>query len=219
MDYAIFGLVVIVVAVFAAVVFARPEKVLPLDELLSRMAHIQADTSLTAAQKLHLAELAYHGFQGSMVSVIGGVHDVFANGAIVMKTTSKDLPLIGVELKGVSPEQLRAFDKGKAVTLRVHLPPWSAYSDVVGLPAGFRDARLFFAGRWYGVKSTYRVRDPSEPKTGEFAKQPPAVHKTGEFKALPTTGPATGTFKALPSTGPKTGTFKALKMDDPKRSQ
>ena len=216
MDYAILGLVVVLAVVVGAVAFARPQKVLPLDELLSRMAHIQADTSLTAAQKLHLAELAYLGFQGSMVSVIGGVHDVFANGAIVMKTTSKELPLIGVELKGVSPEQLRAFDKGKPVTLRVHLPPWSTYSDVVGLPAGFRDARLFFAGRWYGVKNTYRVRDPSEPKTGEFKA---AAAKTGEFKALPSTGPATGTFKALPSTGPRTGTFKALKVDDPKRSQ
>ena len=217
MDYAILGLVVVLAVVVGAVAFARPQKVLPLDELLSRMAHIQADTSLTAAQKLHLAELAYHGFQGSMVSVIGGVHDVFANGAIVMKTTSKDLPLIGVELKGVSAEQLRGFDKGKPVTLRVHLPPWSAYSEVAGLPAGFRDARLFFAGRWYGVKTTYRVRDPSEPKTGEFKAA--AAAKTGEFKALPTTGPATGTFKALPSTGPRTGTFKALKVDDPKRSQ
>jgi hypothetical protein len=215
MDYALLGLVVIVAAVIGAVALARPQKVLPLDELLSRLSHIQGDAGLTAAQKQHLAELAYRGFEASVVSVIGGVHDVFANGAIVMKTTSRDLPLIGVELKSVSAEQLRAFDKGKPVTLRVRLPGWATYSDVIGLPAGFRDARLFFAGRWYGVKSTYRVRDPSEPKTGEFK----AANKTGEFKALPTTGPKTGTFQALPSTGPKTGTFRAFKADDPKRSQ
>ena len=214
MDYALLGLVEIVAAVIGAVALARPQKVLPLDELLSRLSHIQGDPNLTAAQKQHLAELAYRGFETSVVSVIGGVHDVFANGAIVMKTTSRDLPLIGVELKGVSAEQLRTFDKGKPVTLRVRLPGWATYSDVVGLPAGFRDARLFFAGRWYGVKSTYRVRDPSEPKTGEFK----AASKTGEFKALPTAGPKTGTFQALPS-GPKTGTFRAFKPDDPKRSQ
>ena len=69
---------------------------------------------------------------------------------------------------------------------------------MVGLPARLTDARLFYGGRWYGVKSTYRVRDPSEPKTGEFR----ALTKTGEFKALS-----------------KTGQFQALPMGDPKRTQ
>lgn len=189
MDAGLIGLLVVAAIIAGALLFARPARVLPLEELLARLASIQADPQLTAAQKQHLAELAYHGFESVMVSVVGGVHDVHAPGAVVIKTGSKELPLVGVELARVAPEQLREFNKGKAVTLRVRLPAWSRYSDVVGLPAGFRDARLFYGGRWYGVKSTYRVRDPNEPKTGEFK----AVTKTGEFTALT----KTGTFKAL----------------------
>jgi hypothetical protein len=214
MDLGILGLAVIAAVVIGAAIYARPGKVLPLDELLGRMASINADPTLTAAQKHHLAEIAYHGFETSTVSVIGGVHDVFGNNAVIIKTSARELPLIGVELARISPEELRAFNKGKAVTLRVRLPRWKEFSDIVGLPARFSDAKLFYAGKWYGVKGTYRVRDPSEPKTGEFK----AAHKTGEFKALPSTGPATGTFKALPSAGPKTGTFKAL-PDPYKRNQ
>ncbi len=219
MDAAIWGLVVIAVVVAGAFFFARPSQVLPLDELLSRLAHIQNDPQLTAAQKLHLSEIAYHGFESATVSVVGGVHDVFPPGSIVIKTSSKQLPLIGVELSRVSAEQLRAFDKNKAVTLRVRLPGWSRYSDVVGLPAGFRDARLFYSGHWYNVKSTYRVRDPAEPRTGEFAKQPPQAQKTGTFPALPKVTIRTGEFKAFPSSGPKTVEVKIGKPDDPKRSQ
>ena len=189
MDAGLLGLLVVAGVIAAAIYFARPSKVLPLEELLTRLATIQADPQLTAAQKLHLAELAYRGFESFTVSVVGGVQDVHAPGAVVMKTSSKELPLIGVELARVAPAELRAFDKGKAVTLRVRLPAWSRYSDIVGLPAGFRDARLFYAGKWFGVKSTYRVRDPNEPKTGQFQ----AVTKTGEFTALT----KTGTFKAL----------------------
>jgi len=191
MDWGILGLVVVAAVVIGAAIYARPGKVLPLDELLGRMASIHADPGLTAAQKHHLAEIAYHGFETSTVSVIGGVHDVFANNAVVIKTSARELPLIGVELARVSPDELRAFNKGKAVTLRVRLPRWKEFSDIVGLPARFSDAKLFYGGRWYAVKSTYRVRDPSEPKTGEFK----TITKTGEFKALTS---KTGTFKALP---------------------
>ena len=189
MDAGLAGLILVVGIIAGAIWFARPAKVLPLEELLNRLASIHADPQLTAAQKQHLAELAYRGFESFTVSVVGGVHDVHPPGAVVLKTASKDLPLIGIELSRVSPAELRAFDKGKALTLRVRLPAWSRYSDVVGLPAGFRDAKLFYGGKWYGVKSTYRVRDPAEPKTGEFK----AVTKTGEFTALT----KTGTFKAL----------------------
>jgi hypothetical protein len=189
MDAGLIGLIAVAVVIAGAVYFARPAKVLPLEELLGRLTHIHNDPQLTAAQKLHLAELAYRGFEGSTVSVVGGIHDVHANNAVIMKTASKELPLIGIELARISPDQLRTFDKGKALTLRVRLPPWARYSDIVGLPVGFREAKVFYAGRWYGVKSTYRVRDPNEPKTGEFK----AVTKTGEFTALT----KTGTFKAL----------------------
>ena len=201
MDYGLLGLLFVAVVIAVAAYFARPSKVLPLDELLARLAHIQADAQLTAAQKLHLAEIAYRGFSSYVVSVVGGVQDVFPNASIVMKTSSKELPLVGIELSRVSTGELRAFDKGKAVTLRVRLPGWEKYSSVVGLPAGFRDARLFYGGRWYGVKSTYRVRDPSEPKTGEFDK----LTRTGEFKAVRRTGehPAFGG-------GPKTVEVKAV---------
>ena len=214
MDYGLIGLLVVAGIIAGAVYFARPAKVLSLDELLGRLAHIQNDSQLTAAQKLHLAEIAYRGFSSYVVSLIGGVHDVFPNAAIVMKTSSKDLPLVGIELSRISAEELRAFNKGKAVTLRVRLPGWERYSSVVGLPAGFRDAKLFYGGRWYGVKSTYRVRDPAEPKTGEFA----ATHKTGTFPALPKIQ-KTGEFAAFPKTGQKTVEVKALPpVDDPKRT-
>ena len=228
MDFGIIGLLVVAAAVAGAAFFARPRKVLPLEELLMRLHSIQNDAQLTAAQKLHLAEIAYGGFATSVVSVIGGVEDVFPAASIVMKTSSRALPLIGIELNRVSPEELRAFDKGKAVTLRVRLPSWSRYSDVVGLPAGFRDARLFYSGRWYGVKSTYRVRDPNEPRTGEHPldQAKPAMKtgefkalKTGEFKALPRgPGPKTGEFR-IPSTGAKTIEIKIGRPDDPKRNQ
>jgi len=191
MDWGILGVAVVAAVVIGAAIYARPAKVLPLDELLTRLASIHSDPNLTAAQKHHLAEIAYHGFESSTVSVIGGVHEVFPNNAIVIKTSTSALPLIGVELGRVSPDELRAFNKGKAVTLRVRLPRWAEFSDVVGLPARFSDAKLFYGGRWYAVKGTYRVRDPNEPKTGEFK----AAHKTGEFKALTS---KTGTFKALP---------------------
>jgi hypothetical protein len=183
--------------------------------LLGRLAHIQADPQLTAAQKLHLAEIAYRGFSDNIVSLVGGVQDVFPNNAIVMKTSSRDLPLVGIELGRVSAEDLRAFDKGKAVTLRVRLPGWERYSSVVGLPAGFRDARLFYGGRWFGVKSTYRVRDPSEPRTGEHPAA--ATSRTGTHPALPKVH-KTGEFSAFPKTGQKTVEVKALPMpDDHKR--
>ena len=198
MDAGLIGLLAVAAIIAGAVYFARPTKVLPLEELLGRLASIHADPQLTAAQKLHLAELAYRGFESFTVSVVGGVQDVHAPGAVVVKTSSKELPLIGVELARVSPAELRAFDKGRAVTLRVRLPAWSRYTDVVALPAGFRDAKLFYGGKWYGVKSTYRVRDLAEPKTGEFK----AMTQSGEFTALT-----------------KTGTFKALHPDDPKRTQ
>jgi hypothetical protein len=198
MDAGLIGLLVVAAIIAGAIYFARPSRVLPLEELLARLASIQADPQLTAAQKLHLGELAYRGFESFTVSVVGGVHDVHAPGAVVLKTSSKELPLIGVELARVAPAELRTFDKGKAVTLRVRLPAWSKYSDIIGLPIGFRDAKLFYGGKWYGVKSTYRVRDPAEPKTGEFT----AMTHSGEFTALT-----------------KTGTFKALHPDDPKRTQ
>lgn len=198
MDAGLVGLALVAGIIAGAIYFARPSKVLPLEELLNRLVTIQADGQLTAAQKLHLAELAYRGFESFTVSVVGGVHDVRAPGAVVLKTASKELPLIGVELSRVSPAELRTFDKGKAITLRVRLPAWSRYSDVIGLPAGFRDARLFYGGKWYGVKSTYRVRDLAEPKTGEFK----AMTQSGEFTALT-----------------RTGTFKTLHPGDPKRTQ
>ena len=216
MDAGLIGLFVVAAIIGGAVYFARPSKVLPLDELLGRLASIQADPQLTAAQKLHLAEIAYRGFSSYVVSLVGGVHDVFPNNSIVMKTSSRDLPLVGVELSRVSADELRAFDKGKAVTLRVRLPGWERYSSVVGLPAGFSDARLFYAGRWYGVKNTYRVRDPAEPKTGEFAA---ATSRTGTHPALPKVQ-MTGEFAAFPKSGQKTIEVKALPpMDDPKRKQ
>lgn len=195
MDLGILGLVVVAAVVIGAAIYARPGKVLPLDELLTRLSSIHADPNLTAAQKHHLTEIAYHGFESSTVSIIGGVHDVFPNNAIVIKTSTRELPLIGVELGRVSPEDLRAFNKGKAVTLRVRLPRWAEFSDIVGLPARFADARLFYGGRWYAVKGTYRVRDPAEPKTGEFK----SITKTGEFTAVTS---KTGTFKALPNYDP-----------------
>ena len=207
MDLGILALVVTAAVVIGAAIYARPGKVLPLDELLGRLSSIHADPALTAAQKHQLTEIAYHGFESSTVSVVGGVHDVSPNGAVVIKTSTRELPLIGVELARVSPSDLGAFEKGHAVTLRARLPAWKEFSDVIGLPARFTDAKLFYAGRWYGVKNTYRVRDPSEPKTGEFK----AVNKTGEFKAAN----KTGEFKALTS---KTGTFKAL-PDPYKRNQ
>ena len=217
MDAGLIGLLVIAAVVGVVVYFARPTKVLPLDELLARLASINADAQLTAAQKLHLSEIAYRGFSNYVVSLVGGVHDVYPNSAIVMRTSSRDLPLVGVELSRVSPEQLRAFDKGKAVTLRVRLPGWERYSSVVGLPAGFRDAKLFYAGRWYGVKSTYRVRDPAEPRTGEHPVA--ATGKTGTFPAMPKVH-KTGEFVAFPKTGQKTVEVKALPpMDDHKRNQ
>ncbi|MGQ0586604.1 MAG: hypothetical protein ACT4PK_05335 [Gammaproteobacteria bacterium] len=228
MDIGIIALIVIAAIVGGAAFFARPRNVLPLEELLMRLHSIQNDAQLTAAQKLHLAEIAYRGFEANTLSVIGGVHDVFPAASIVMKTSSRSLPLIGVELSRVSPEELRAFDKGKAVTLRVRLPGWAHYSDIVGLPAGFKDARLFYAGRWYGVKSTYRVRDPNEPRTGEYPLDQKPVMKTGEHKVLK----STGEFKALPrGPGPKTGEYRVAnpgprtlevkigRPDDPKRGQ
>ena len=207
MDAGLIGLLLIAAVIGGAAFLMRPSKVLPLDELLARLASIQADAQLTAAQKLHLAEIAYRGFSNYTVSLVGGVHDVFPAASIVMKTSARDLPLVGVELSRVSPEELRAFDKGKAVTLRVRLPGWERYSSVVGLPAGFRDAKLFYGGKWYGVKSTYRVRDPNEPKTGEFAAATtrtgthpalPKIHKTGEFVAFPKSGQKTVEVRALP---------------------
>ena len=97
------------------------------------------------------------------------------------------------------------------MTLRVKLPPWKAFTEIVGLPASFRDAKLFYGGVWHGVKGTYRVRDPSEPKTGQF----PALQKTGQFPAM---APArTGQYPALPT---KTGQWPVVRMDDPpKRNQ
>ena len=216
MDAGLIGLFVVAAMIGGAAYLVRPAKVLPLDELLERLASIQADSQLTAAQKLHLAEIAYRGFASYTVSLVGGVHDVFPNNAVVMKTSSRDLPMVGVELSRVSADELRAFEKGKAVTLRVRLPGWERYSGVVGLPAGFRDAKLFYGGRWYGVKSTYRVRDPAEPRTGEFAA---ATQRTGTHQALPKAH-KTGDFVAFPKTGQKTIEVKALPpMDDPKRKQ
>jgi hypothetical protein len=188
MDFVVVGLLTTAAIVVAVVYAMRPQKVLPLDELLSRLTSISADATLTAAQKRHLAEIAYQGFEDCIVSVIGSVQDVFPNGAVVMRTVSHELPLVGIELNNVKPGELRGFMKGNAVTLRVRLPGWKNFSDVVGLPAGFRDARLFYGGRWHGVKSTYRVRDPSEPKTGTFPALPMGETKnprTGEFKRTP----------------------------------
>jgi hypothetical protein len=216
MDAGLIGLVLIAAVIGGAALFMRPSKVLPLDELLGRLATINSDPQLTAAQKLHLAEIAYRGFSNYTVSLVGGVHDVFPAASIVMKTSARELPLVGVELSRVSAEELRNFDKGKAVTLRVRLPGWERYSSVVGLPAGFRDARLFYGGKWYGVKSTYRVRDPNEPRTGEF---PTATNRTGTFPALPKIH-KTGEFTAFPKSGQKTVEVKALPpMDDKKRNQ
>ncbi|MGH8482760.1 MAG: hypothetical protein ACRES8_09890 [Nevskiaceae bacterium] len=214
MDAGVIGLLMVLAVIGVALYFARPRKVLPLDELLARLASIHNDPQLTSTQKLHLAEIAYRGFSGYAVSLVGGVQDVFPNNAVVMKTSSHELPLVGVELARVTPEELRAFNKGKAVTLRVRLPGWERYVSVVALPAGFRDAKLFYGGRWYGVKSTYRVRDPSEPKTGEFRA---AAQRTGTFPALPK-NPRSGEFPALP-TSQKTGEFKALDPDHHKRNQ
>lgn len=214
MDYGLIGLVVVAAVIAGAAYFVRPTKVLPLGELLARLASIQSDPQLTSAQKLHLAEITYRGFSGNTVSLVGSVHDVFPAGAIVMKTSSRELPLVGVELGRIAPEDLRAFDKGKSVTLRVRLPAWERYASIVGLPAGFREAKLFYAGRWYGVKSTYRVRDPSEPRTGEFH----ATGATGEFKAARRMG--TGEHSAFPKDGPKTVEVKSLPpTDDHKRNQ
>jgi hypothetical protein len=234
MDYGLIGLLFVAVVIAVAAFFARPSKVLPLDELLVRIAGIQDDPKLTAAQKLHLAEIAYRGFQPYWVSLVGGVHDVFPSSSIVMKTSSHDLPLVGIELARVTPEELRAFDKGKAVTLRVRLPGWEKYASVVGLPAAFREARLFYSGRWYNVKSTYRVRDPNEPKTGEHQSLTatgefravkrtgehaavPRAMKSGEHPALPKSGPKTGEHPAAPKPEQKTGEFKAFGWNDPKR--
>jgi hypothetical protein len=211
MDYGLLGLLFVAAVIAAAVYFARPSKVLPLDELLSRLASIHADAQLTAAQKLQLSEIAYRGFSAYVVSLTGGVHEVHPNGSVVIKTVSRELPLVGAELAHFSQELLASFEKGHALALRVRLPPWERYSSVVGLPAGFREARLYYAGRWHGVKNTYRVRDPSEPKTGEFAKTAatnrtgthaalPRIHKTGEFTAFPKTGQKTVEVKALPPT-------------------
>jgi hypothetical protein len=216
MDAGLIGLLVIAAIIGGAAFFMQPSKVLPLDELIARLASIQSDAQLTAAQKQHLAEIAYRGFSSYRVSLVGGVHDVFPGSSIVMKTSVRDLPLVGVELSRVSAEELRSFDKGKAVTLRVRLPGWERYSSVVGLPAGFRDAKLFYGGRWYGVKSTYRVRDPSEPRTGEYAA---AAARTGTHPALPKVH-KTGEYVAFPKSGQKTVEVKALPpMDDKKRNQ
>jgi len=185
MDSVALGLLAIAAIVAAVVYAARPREVLPLNELLSRLTSISADPKLTAVQKHHQAEVAYRSYGSHVVSVIGGVQDVFPNASIVIKTMSRELPLVGVELSRVSPEELRSFMKGKPVTLRVKLPGWKDFSDVVGLPAAFRDAKLFCAGRWYGVKSTYRVRDPSEPRTGQFKAlqtDESAYLRTGEIK-------------------------------------
>lgn len=211
----------IVIAGIAVAFFLWPRPVRPLDELLARLVAIHDDAKLTGVQKLQQAHSAYRHYESSIVSLIGGVHDVFPNNSIVLKTTIRDLPLIGVELSNATKEQLLHFEKGKPATLRARLPGWAAYTDVVGLAAGFHDCRLFYSGKWFGVKSTYRVRDPSEPKTGEFKAAPPktgefkaappktgefkvAAMKTGEFKAIST---KTGEFRALP---PKTGEFKAV---------
>lgn len=219
MDYGLLGLFFVAGVIAVAVYFARPSKVLPLDELLVRLAGIQDDPQLTAAQKLHLGEIAYKGFQPYWVSVVGSVHDVFPAASVVIKTSSHDLPLVGVELGRITPAELRHFDKGSAVTLRVRLPPWEKYASVVGLPAVFREARLFYAGRWYGVKGTYRVRDPNEPKTGEFQ----ALTATGEFRAVKGTGEhaalpkpiRSGEFPALPKgTTTRTGEHTALPRAD-----
>ena len=210
MDFGILGLLVIAVVVVGAAFALRPPRVLPLGELLARLTAIHADPQLTAAQKSHLSEIAYNGFEANLVSVMGTLQDAFANGAIVIQTHAPELPLIGIELAGVSAEEVRGFTKGKTVTLRAKLPPWKAFTEIVGLPASFRDAKLFYGGAWHGVKSTYRVRDPSEPKTGEFK----ALHKTGQFQAMPA---KTGQFPALP---PKTGQYPVVNFDDPpKRNQ
>jgi hypothetical protein len=46
MDYGLLGLLFVAGVIAAAVYFARPSKVLPLDELLSRLASIHADAQL-----------------------------------------------------------------------------------------------------------------------------------------------------------------------------
>jgi hypothetical protein len=163
MDSVLIGLVAIVAIVAAVVYASRPKASLPLDELLSRLAMIAADPKLTAVQKRHEAEMVYRAYQSRQVSLVGSVHDVFPNGSIVMQTTARDLPLVGVDLSRATSEQLRALEKGRSVTLRVRLPLWKAYSDVADLPAGFHGAKVFCGGRWYGVKGTYRVR--AEPKS------------------------------------------------------
>lgn len=221
MDFSIVGLFVIAAIVAGAAYFLRPPKVLPLHELLARLTSINADPQLTAAQKIHLCEIAYNGFEANLVSILGTVQDVFPNAAVVIRTAAPELPLIGIELARVSAEELRAFSKGKTVTLRARLPAWKAFTEIVGLPASFREPKLFYGGVWHGVKSTYRVRDPSEPRTGTFQAVPP---RTGQFPAM---APKTGQFPALPTkTGqfpaasPKTGQYPVVNMDDPpKRNQ
>ena len=160
MDSVVIGLLATAAIVAAVVYGARPRKALPLDELLAHLARIDASSELTAVQKRHQAEVAYRAYQHRIVSVIGVVDDVFPNGSVTMRTSSRDLPAVGMELNRVSNEQLRQFMKGKAITLRVKLPDWRKFTDVADLAPGFHGAKAFFAGRWYPVKATYRVRPP-----------------------------------------------------------
>jgi hypothetical protein len=163
MDSAIIGLLVIAAIVAAVVYYGRPRPAVPLDELLSRLGSIAADPKLTAVQRHHEAEMAYRAYESREVSLIGKVDDVFPGGSIIMQTSARDLPRVGVELSRASPEQLRALEKGKVVTLRARLPAWKAYSDIADLPAGFHGAKVFCGGRWYGVKGTYRVTQDPKP--------------------------------------------------------
>lgn len=220
MDYGLLGLFFVAAVIAVAAYFAGPSKVLPLDELLVRLAGIQDDAQLTATQKLHLGEIAYKGFQSYWVSLTGTVQDIVHGSAVVMKTTSHDLPLVGIEFGHLGAEQVRAFTQGKAIKLRARLPPWEKYASVVGLPAAFREPKVFCDGRWHGVKSTYRVRDPNEPKTGEFQ----ALTATGEFRAVKRTGEhaaaakpiRSGEFPALPKGTTRTGEHTALPRADQK---
>ena len=157
MDLGIVGLLVVAAIVAGAVLFGRPKPALPLDQLLARLSDISANPTLTAVQKRHQAEVAYRAYESKTVSVIGVVDDVFPNGSVTMRTSSRELPAVGVELSRVSPDQLRSFMKGKAITLRARLPGWNKFTDIAELAPGLHGAKAFCGGKWYGVKATYKV--------------------------------------------------------------
>ena len=164
MDPGIIGLLLVAVVVAGAAFFFRPRATLSLDELLARLSELEGNAALTAVQKRHEAEIVYRLFEDKTVSLLGAIEDVFPNGSVTMHTTSRDLPLVGVELNGVSGAHLRSLEKGRTFTLRAKLPGWKKFTAVADLPAGFHGAKAFCAGHWYPVKSTYRVRLPQAGK-------------------------------------------------------